>query len=263
MNGRPLIRRAAGERGYLMVALLVAMSVMAILMGAALPAYHTMARREKEAELVFRGEQYARAIGLWQQKFANQPAPSIDVLVEQRFLRKKYKDPITDDEFQLLGAGASAPGQTQQGTTPQGRGGAQGSAQQEMQRLQVSIQQAQERLAAIGGRGTAAAGGIVGVTSKSTEESLRLYNGRDTYNQRNDQPAPWKSHSRPDRVGCRVVGADPDPELRPAGAELHHHRLAGLHHHLAHAAAGHEGPVRRTDIAQDERAFLLPQLGVA
>ena len=112
MNGRPLIRRAAGERGYLMVALLVAMSVMAILMGAALPAYHTMARREKEAELVFRGEQYARAIGLWQQKFANQPAPSIDVLVEQRFLRKKYKDPITNDEFQLLGAGASAPGQT-------------------------------------------------------------------------------------------------------------------------------------------------------
>ena len=89
-----------------MVALLVAMSVMAILMSAALPAYHTMARREKEAELVFRGEQYARAIGLWQQKFANQPAPSIDVLVEQRFLRKKYEDPITNDDFQLLGAGA-------------------------------------------------------------------------------------------------------------------------------------------------------------
>ncbi len=165
-----------------MVALLVAMSVMAILMGAALPAYHTMARREKEAELVFRGEQYARAIGLWQQKFANQPAPSIDVLVEQRFLRKKYKDPITNDEFQLLGAGAGAPGQTQQGTTPQGRGGAQGSAQQEMQRLQLSLQQGRDALASISGRGNPA-GGIVGVTSKSVEKSLRLYNGRDTYNQ--------------------------------------------------------------------------------
>ncbi|HET9193529.1 MAG TPA: type II secretion system protein [Vicinamibacterales bacterium] len=208
MNGRPLIRRAAGERGYLMVALLVAMSVMAILMGAALPAYHTMARREKEAELVFRGEQYARAIGLWQQKFANQPAPSIDVLVEQRFLRKKYKDPITDDEFQLLGAGASAPGQTQQGTTPQGRGGAQGSAQQEMQRLQVSIQQAQERLAAIGGRGTAAAGGIVGVTSKSTEKSLRLYNGRDTYNQWVFMPVARG------RAGAGARGGAPGPEGR-------------------------------------------------
>ncbi len=41
-----------------MVALLVALSVMAIMMGAALPAWHTLAQREKEAELVFRGEQY-------------------------------------------------------------------------------------------------------------------------------------------------------------------------------------------------------------
>src|SRR5688500_183431 len=208
MNGRPLIRRAAGERGYLMVALLVAMSVMAILMGAALPAYHTMARREKEAELVFRGEQYARAIGLWQQKFANQPAPSIDVLVEQRFLRKKYKDPITDDEFQLLGAGAAAPGQTQQGTTPQGRGGAQGSAQQEMQRLQQSMQQAQERLAAIsGGRGNAV-GGIVGVTSKSSEKSLRLYNGRDVYNQWVFMPVARG------RAGGGARGGAPGPDGR-------------------------------------------------
>jgi len=155
---------------------------MAILMGAALPAYHTMARREKETELIFRGEQYARAIGMWQQKFANQPAPSVDVLVEQRFLRKKYKDPITNDEFQLLGAGAAAPGQTQQGTTPPGRGGTQQGLQQAKQAVQSAMQQAQERLATLGGRGTAV-GGIVGVTSKSEEKSLRLYNGRDTYNQ--------------------------------------------------------------------------------
>ena len=190
-----------------MVALLVAMSVMAILMSAALPAYHTMARREKEAELVFRGEQYARAIGMWQQKFANQPAPSIDVLVEQRFLRKKYKDPITNDEFQLLGAGASAPGQTQQGTTPQGRSGAQGSAQQEMQRLQQSLQQAQDRLATISGRGNAV-GGIVGVTSKSDEKSLRLYNGRDTYNQWVFMPVARG------RAGGGARGGTPGPEGR-------------------------------------------------
>jgi len=191
-----------------MVALLVAMSVMAVLMGAALPAYHTMARREKEAELVFRGEQYARAIGMWQQRFANQPAPSIDVLVEQRFLRKKYKDPITDDDFQVLGAGAAAPGQTQQGTTPQGRGGAQGSAQQEMQRLQQSMQQAQERLAAIsGGRGNAV-GGIVGVTSKSSEKSLRLYNGRDVYNQWVFMPVARG------RAGGGARGGAPGPDGR-------------------------------------------------
>jgi type II secretory pathway pseudopilin PulG len=153
-----------------MVALLVALSVMGIMMGAALPAWHTLAQREKEAELVFRGEQYARAIGLYQRRFANAPAPSIDLLVEQRYLRKKYKDPITNDDFQVLTPGGGAlPGQTQ---------GA-----------QTGLQQAAGR--AGGGRGATPAGqgpgqlvgGVVGVTSKSPLKSLRLYNGRDTYNQ--------------------------------------------------------------------------------
>ena len=44
-----------------MAALLVAMSVMAVLMGALLPQWTTLATREKEQELVFRGNQYARA----------------------------------------------------------------------------------------------------------------------------------------------------------------------------------------------------------
>src|SRR6185436_2660640 len=58
------------------------------------------------------GQQYAHAIGLFQKKFANAFPPNIDVLVEQRFLRKKFKDPITNDDFVLLpgGAGAAAPG---------------------------------------------------------------------------------------------------------------------------------------------------------
>src|SRR5687767_14014546 len=81
-----------------------------------------MAKREKEAELVFRGNQYARAIGLFQRKFANTPPPTIDVLVEQRFLRKKYKDPITNDDFQPLYAN--------QAMTPIGPGGQQQQAQQ-------------------------------------------------------------------------------------------------------------------------------------
>src|SRR5688572_19040311 len=92
----------SNNRGYAMAALLVGMSVMAVLMSALLPVWTTMAKREKEAELVFRGNQYARAIALFQRKFANAAPPSIDVLVEQRFLRKKYKDPITNDDFQPL-----------------------------------------------------------------------------------------------------------------------------------------------------------------
>ena len=45
-----------------MAALLVALSVMGIMLGAALPAWRTMVQREREAELVFRGEQYVQAI---------------------------------------------------------------------------------------------------------------------------------------------------------------------------------------------------------
>ena len=67
-----------GNRGYAMAALLVAMSVMAVLMSALLPVWSHMATREKEEELIFRGRQYARAIGLFQRKFANTPPPTID-----------------------------------------------------------------------------------------------------------------------------------------------------------------------------------------
>ena len=115
----------AGEQGHLMVGLLVAMTVMAIMLGAALPAWHTMAQREKETELIFRGEQYARAIGLYQARFANAAVPSIDVLVEQKYLRKKYKDPITGQDFDLISPNtpaAGAPNQPGRGGPPPSRG---------------------------------------------------------------------------------------------------------------------------------------------
>jgi|SRR5688500_10439435 len=166
-----------------MVGLLVAMSVMAIMMAAAMPAWHTMAQREKEAELVFRGEQIARGIGLYQRRFANAPAPSIDFLVEQRFLRKKYKDPITNDDFQVLTSGTNQqPGQTQ--------GRAQGAAPT-IRTTTFTLQgnSSQQTTGRVGAAGSAqgsfgtATGGIVGVTSKSPLKSFRLYNGQDVYNQ--------------------------------------------------------------------------------
>jgi hypothetical protein len=81
----------------------------------------------KEAELVFRGEQYARRVMLYQRKSPNALPPSVDVLLNDRYLRKKYKDPITGGDFQLL-SGASAQanagvpgGQVGGAATPGGR----------------------------------------------------------------------------------------------------------------------------------------------
>ena len=183
-----------------MVALLVSMSVMAILMSVALPAWHTIMRREKEAELVFRGEQYARAIGLWQRRFANASPPSIDVLVEQRLLRKKYRDPITNDDFQILAGGAPAAGQTQQTTVPL-QGGGRASAP-------VGVPQ---------GRGNVVGGGIVGVTSKSPEKSLRLYNGRDTYNQWVFMPVARTTRAEGGQGNDNRVGQSAGPRGGPSG----------------------------------------------
>jgi type II secretory pathway pseudopilin PulG len=172
------------ERGYLMVALLVAMSVMAILMTAALPAWRTLAQREKEAELIFRGEQYARAIALFQRRYANASPPNLDLLINERFLRKKYKDPITNEDFQLVAVGGAVPGmpgmssQTQAPTTSnpsagRGRG------------LDLSPSGGRQGQAGFAqpGAGAVGAAGIAGVVSKSSGKSFRLYNGRDTYNQ--------------------------------------------------------------------------------
>ena len=163
----------------MMAALLVALSVMAIMLGVALPAWRTLAQREKESELIFRGEQYARAIALYQRRYANASPPTLDVLVNEKFLRKKYKDPITGDDFQAITTGSPIPGDPPQGpgrggpsppAAPGGRSAAAGRAG-----LAAAAQQA-----GIAGRGGA---GIIGVASKSTLRAFRLYNGRDTYNQ--------------------------------------------------------------------------------
>src|SRR5688572_30936372 len=154
-----LARKASAEEGYAMAALLVALAVMAIVMGAAMPTWSHMIRREKEEELLFRGTQYARAINQYQRKFANASPASLDVLIEQRLLRKKFRDPMSpnkDGEFQLLYL------QNQATTGGQGqgqgaRGGAPGGGM-----TGGSI-----------GPSPSGRGAVIGVASKNTGESIR------------------------------------------------------------------------------------------
>lgn len=172
-----------------MAALLVAMSVMAIMMTVVMPVWKQTAQREKEEELVFRGKQYVHAIGLFQRKFANAYPPNIDVLVDQRFLRKKFKDPITNDDFAIIPVGQGAPG-TQPGQTgPTGQRGAPGSIPAGAPNTPPNQTGGRgfsppvpgQTTSGIGGQ--TAPGGISGVTSKSKAQSIRLYNGRGHYNE--------------------------------------------------------------------------------
>jgi type II secretory pathway pseudopilin PulG len=180
------------EDGYAMAALLVAMSIMAVMMTVVMPVWKHAAQREKEEELVFRGMQYVHAIGMFQRKFANAYPPNIDVLVDQRFLRKKFKDPITNDDFMPLPVGQAAPG-----TAPQaGAGGQRGTSAAPGGIGSGTVGRGQTPAAPTapqtGGRGISPIGtpgtggttaGISGVASKSKDQSIRLYNGRSHYNE--------------------------------------------------------------------------------
>lgn len=192
-------RRCADDRGYAMAALLAGMSVMAILMSVAMPTWRSAVQREREAELIFRGEQYAHAIELYSRRNGGFP-PSLDVLEKGRFIRKLYKDPMTTrGDFQPVYLGQVLPGQTTAPTQP-GRGvpgrGAPGAPTGRADQTPVvggrATPAAGQFPGARGGQPTGAvrgqsgpigAGPIIGVISKSTAESLRLYNGRGHYNE--------------------------------------------------------------------------------
>jgi type II secretory pathway pseudopilin PulG len=159
-----------------MAALLVALAIMAILLTIAMPVWRHEAQREKEAELIFRGEQYARAIALYRAKNANQLPPSIEVLVQGRYLRKKYKDPMTKDgEFLPIAMAQNTGGVPQPGP---GRGGTRGAPGM----LPPPTPAPAPAQTQPGGPGIAI-GGIQGVRSKSEENSIRSYRGATRYDQ--------------------------------------------------------------------------------
>ena len=106
------LRGQDGQRGYAMAALLVALGVMAVLMAVAMPVWRHEAQREREIETIFRGQQIARAIAMYREKNAGAFPSSLDLLVQQRFLRKKYKDLLTEGgEWVPIGGGAQTQAQ--------------------------------------------------------------------------------------------------------------------------------------------------------
>jgi type II secretory pathway pseudopilin PulG len=192
------------ERGYAMAALLVALGVMAVIWTMAVPTWRHMIQRDREDELVFRGQQYARAIALFQRKYASTFPPNLDVLLDQKFLRRRYTDPVAkgeDKTFQLLyqNSQGAAPGQLGQGQ-PAGQGS-----------------QTSPGPLPRPGQAGGMAGGIIGVVSKSRESSIRVYNGRTRYNEW--QFLAVEATQRPGGGGAGAGGRPPggrNPGDRPA-----------------------------------------------
>jgi type II secretory pathway pseudopilin PulG len=195
-----------------MAALLVGLSVMAILMGAAMPVWSKQAQREREEEYLFRAREYARGVMKWQHKYGASFPPSLDVLVEQRFVRRKYKDPLSGQDFnpvfQTAGpigqpgvgsaGGSATPGQIPQGQTQSvggfgysaggtggfgsgtstsgtGAGGAFGGGTATLGQTGGTSSQSQQ--------GATPGAPVIGVVSKSKASSIKVYNGRTRYDQ--------------------------------------------------------------------------------
>ena len=223
--------RGGRQSGFALAALLVVIAILSIMLLVALPTWSHHVQREKEAELVFRGEQYARAIGLYQRKYAGSLPPSLDVLVEQKFLRKKYKDPISGEDFVPVYSNTRALSMWRT-IGPDGRGrvsvsvvvggrGTDASQVSDQVRESVDVLRIQARSRLSGG-----AGGIIGVTSKSTAESIRLYNGRNHYNEwvfAHVEPPPMQPDEgvpiRPGGRGLTAPGTPPPGSQRGSGRQ--------------------------------------------
>ena len=73
-------------QGFVLAVLLIVMAVTATWMTVALPTWKQRSIREKEAELVFRGQQYQRAMRLYNQKFPGATPQNLDILVDNKVI---------------------------------------------------------------------------------------------------------------------------------------------------------------------------------
>ena len=102
-------RRKSRDRqsGYVLITLMLFVALLGIAaLGVATKA-DFQSKRDREEELVHRGVQYARAVRLFFKKTGRYPTriEELENTNNQRFLRKRYKDPITGQDFKLLRVG--------------------------------------------------------------------------------------------------------------------------------------------------------------
>lgn len=119
--------RPRREKGYTLVVLAVGVSVLSVLVAAALPHWSQAMQREKEEELIFRGWQYAEAIRIFAQRTGRHPTTLKELMeVKPRSIRKLWKDPMDEKAqwgviVQGVGPTPGAPG----GVPVGGQGGGQ------------------------------------------------------------------------------------------------------------------------------------------
>jgi type II secretory pathway pseudopilin PulG len=190
-------RSAASEEGFLLIAMIFAVAVLLIFLAVAAPSVAKDLQREREIEMVHRGNQYVRAIRVFYNLNHAYPT-SIDQLVKsnnRRYLRQQYADPMTGkpdwriihlgenqtkvtgffgEPLDTLGASAGINGASAPGSSPMPAptpGSATGSTSS-------NGSPASNDATTFNGGG----GPIIGVSSLSTKTSIITIHGKNTYN---------------------------------------------------------------------------------
>jgi hypothetical protein len=89
------VRQTRRDAGFALAGLICILTAAAVATAVVVPLRVMQARREAEAELIFRGQEYIRAIQKYQRKYGIYPS-SIDDLISRdgyRFLRTRTKTP--------------------------------------------------------------------------------------------------------------------------------------------------------------------------
>ena len=147
----------ANDSGYTLVGLLAVVLASGILMASIAPTWRHIVIRDREEELIFRGEQYVTAIELYRAKFNALPT-DLEKMVKQRCLRRLYKDPMTGGDFERIFY------------TPAGNKRESQLTQQQLRNLYAE------------GPGSTSLP-IIGVVSRSTEQAIRKYQDKEYYNE--------------------------------------------------------------------------------
>jgi type II secretory pathway pseudopilin PulG len=101
---KPPAQKRPGEQGYMLLTLMLFVALLAVASLGWIEKVDFQVKRDREEELIHRGVQYSRAIKHYVKKFGRYPSriEDLEKTSNIRFLRKRYKDPITGKDFKLL-----------------------------------------------------------------------------------------------------------------------------------------------------------------
>lgn len=179
-----MVRRR--EKGYTLIVCVMAVTLLSIAVATALPLLSSQIKRDKEAELVFRGLQYAEAIRVFQRRFGRPPATLQELLdTRPRSIRRLWKDPMTEEGTWVVlisgpegGAGGGNPDPNRVGSVEPNEGN-------EPSEVQPGAPNP--------------VGPIIGVRSRSDQAGLRTFFDSESY-------ASWRFTA--DLLAIRAPGAD-------------------------------------------------------